>query len=225
MTDARPGDAPNDSGDRDRPRRGAEPERPLPPLPDGGLAAAMPEWLRAAPGQAPPVGGAAVPPVAGPAAPTDELADILTVDDLPPWLRELAAGSSQTAARRSAPERRAHPAANPAAPRSHPDLPPETGVSASPGVVAAATAPPGGRRSAAAATPATTPSAVPPRTPTGAEPAPAPAPIDRLPPVGPTGPSPDPARSPAGRLLVPLLLVLLLVAVVALIYALGAGLL
>jgi hypothetical protein len=50
--------------------RGAAAE-PLPPLPDGGLAAALPAWLRE-------------PPVAEPAAP------LLTEADLPPWLLALA---------------------------------------------------------------------------------------------------------------------------------------
>lgn len=74
---------------------------PLPPLPDGGLASAMPSWLReppAAPARWP--DGPAAPAVIPPSASTPQLAPLgpradprtfLTDDDFPVWLRELAA--------------------------------------------------------------------------------------------------------------------------------------
>ena len=82
-------------------------DRALPPLPDGGLAAAMPDWLREAPEPTdaaaveptslmPPAiaTGVVVPPVALAAAPTAELADptsFIGENDLPAWIRNLAA--------------------------------------------------------------------------------------------------------------------------------------
>ncbi|MDQ3695705.1 MAG: hypothetical protein M3464_19120 [Chloroflexota bacterium] len=51
----------------------------LPPIPDGGLARAMPEWLR----EGDP-GLVAAPPT----SPTDPMG-FITEDDLPPWLRHL----------------------------------------------------------------------------------------------------------------------------------------
>lgn len=73
-------------------------DRPLPPLPDGGLAAAMPDWLRGDPE----LGGSAGNDGAGPGMrPVGEVIDpttFLTEDDLPDWLRRLAAGSGGGAA-------------------------------------------------------------------------------------------------------------------------------
>ncbi|MBA2520747.1 MAG: hypothetical protein H0V24_13865 [Chloroflexia bacterium] len=79
---------------------------PLPPIPAGGLARAMPEWLR----EGDP-GVAAAPP----ASPTDPMG-FITEDDLPPWLRHLAPDGAP--ARRHAVDAPAIPAATevPAAP-------------------------------------------------------------------------------------------------------------
>jgi len=71
---------------------------PLPPLPDGGLAASMPSWLRAPP----PTGATGTLPSGrvSPAAPSPDLAPLgptadprtfLVDDDFPRWLRDLAA--------------------------------------------------------------------------------------------------------------------------------------
>ena len=55
---------------------------PLPPLPDGGLAQAMPDWLRDPP---------AVPAMSATApAGANDPAAFLTEDDLPAWLRQLS---------------------------------------------------------------------------------------------------------------------------------------
>jgi hypothetical protein len=75
----------------------AEPP-PLPPLPDGGLRASMPTWLREPPGAAPspiPPPGEA-PPVSSieavsPLGPRADPRTFLTDDDFPRWLRDLAA--------------------------------------------------------------------------------------------------------------------------------------
>jgi hypothetical protein len=54
---------------------------PLPPLPDGGLAQAMPDWLRAEPpSPSPPAASVAVTDPTG----------FITEDDLPEWLRQLS---------------------------------------------------------------------------------------------------------------------------------------
>jgi hypothetical protein len=76
---------------------------PLPPLPDGGLRASMPTWLREPPGAAPvpvtPPGNA--PPIlasttnatatASSLGPRADPRTFLTDDDFPRWLRDLAA--------------------------------------------------------------------------------------------------------------------------------------
>lgn len=77
-------------------------DRPLPPLPDGGLAASMPDWLREAP---PGAGAETVPSAPSPTSalepprPPDAIDPIdpttfLTEDDLPVWIRGLVAGST-----------------------------------------------------------------------------------------------------------------------------------
>ncbi len=63
--------------------------RPLPPLPDGGLADAMPEWLR--PGT--PLAAQASPPPSVSSSPAD-FSTILSEDDLPEWLKRVAARDS-----------------------------------------------------------------------------------------------------------------------------------
>jgi hypothetical protein len=67
------------SSEQQRPPDAAiAPERePLPPLPDGGLARVMPDWLRDEPAAEP-----------SPASAIDP-ADLVTADDLPDWLRQL----------------------------------------------------------------------------------------------------------------------------------------
>jgi len=66
----------------------------LPPIPDGGLAAMMPDWLRE-------------PPAAPPAAPADAVPTDprawLTPDDLSPWMRELPAAPPAAEGRPAAP--------------------------------------------------------------------------------------------------------------------------
>ena len=73
--------------------------RPLPPLPDGGLAASMPDWLRAAP-----IDGGPVPeplaPAPTPVAPSAAFEPInpttfVTEEDLPAWIRALVAPGSE----------------------------------------------------------------------------------------------------------------------------------
>ena len=76
-------------------------DRPLPPLPDGGLAAAMPDWLRSAPdadsiavGAAPDSDRASGAPAdVGASAATIDPTTFLTEDDLPAWIRRLAGGA------------------------------------------------------------------------------------------------------------------------------------
>lgn len=87
-------------------------DRPLPPLPDGGLAAAMPDWLRPADGAA--RGDGAPAGATGDRAPSPEgdgldgdaafsAAEVidpttfLAEDDLPDWLRRLATGAEHAA--------------------------------------------------------------------------------------------------------------------------------
>jgi hypothetical protein len=55
-------------------------EEPLPPIPDGGLATAMPVWLQQAPGR----------PVSGAAPETVDIASLAKSLELPPWLSALA---------------------------------------------------------------------------------------------------------------------------------------
>ncbi len=91
-----------------RPPSTLSPERPLPPLPDGGLAEAMPEWLRAAPASpapptmdAPPDHGLAATaqsPVAASEAHGDlrDPTTYLSPDDLPAWIHQLVARERAT---------------------------------------------------------------------------------------------------------------------------------
>ena len=81
---------------------------PLPPLPDGGLRASMPSWLREPP--APAVVSAPVAPLSSEVAP-EQIADLaplgpradprtfLSDDDFPQWLRDLAVRREGTARR------------------------------------------------------------------------------------------------------------------------------
>jgi hypothetical protein len=78
---------------------------PLPPLPDGGLRASMPSWLREPP--APTVESVPVTPLSPDVAP-EHVADLaplgpradprtfLSDDDFPQWLRDLAARREET---------------------------------------------------------------------------------------------------------------------------------
>lgn len=113
---------------------------PLPPLPDGGLSATMPAWLRDLPGVAAPEPEAVIPeplPLAASVAtassdaepPLGPLADprtFLTDDDFPAWIRALASRSQQPAAPAPVeptnwPAWPAHPVAPPAPlPQPHP---------------------------------------------------------------------------------------------------------
>ena len=91
-----------------RPEIGAASEAtPLPPLPDGGLASAMPDWLRPATTSAGAPGATEAAPTVGIRGMPDtdtstespstarpdrfDPATLLTADDLPAWLRALAA--------------------------------------------------------------------------------------------------------------------------------------
>lgn len=67
-------------------------ERPLPPLPDGGLAAAMPDWLRGASEADGPVGGGGEGDAARPGAEVIDPTTFLADDDLPDWLRRMEVG-------------------------------------------------------------------------------------------------------------------------------------
>jgi hypothetical protein len=103
---------------------------PLPPLPDGGLGASMPAWLRDAPSV---VGVAEAAPslsldVPDPPAPPGVQADprlFLTDDDFPRWLRDLAAREAVAHAGDEAPPAAPRPAALlPAWPATPATLPP-----------------------------------------------------------------------------------------------------
>jgi hypothetical protein len=71
---------------------------PLPPLPDGGLAASMPTWLRDPPTPSP-ASGLPLLPSQGPGAlgPKADPRTFLSDDDFPRWLRDLAARRDETA--------------------------------------------------------------------------------------------------------------------------------
>jgi hypothetical protein len=68
---------------------------PLPPLPDGGLAASMPSWLRDPPAASskpqPRVQSASSAPVLAPLGARADPRTFLDDDDFPGWLRDLAA--------------------------------------------------------------------------------------------------------------------------------------
>ena len=110
---------------------------PLPPLPDGGLAASMPPWLREPPLA---VTAAPLPPVVAteshveretaPLGPQADPRTFLSDDDFPRWLRELAARETTCTV--------AEPGADPAASLSWPSWPGTMPASAGDG---AATAP------------------------------------------------------------------------------------
>jgi len=92
---------------------------PLPPLPDGGLTSAMPDWLR--PTEA---GGGIDARVRSAPAPPDpyDPATFLTAEDLPAWLRALAEpGKLAAPSTLAAPEDAGHREAAPGA--SLPDQP------------------------------------------------------------------------------------------------------
>ncbi len=68
-------------------------ERAFPPLPDGGLTTAMPEWLRSSETTVPRDRAAAASPpdpARGTAFDPNDLRTILSEDDLPEWLRRIA---------------------------------------------------------------------------------------------------------------------------------------
>lgn len=82
-------------------------ERPLPPLPDGGLTLTMPDWLRAPPAApartdgdpaiaSPPLPAAVEREVVadGPGTVAIDPASFLTEDDLPAWIRQLVANDA-----------------------------------------------------------------------------------------------------------------------------------
>lgn len=78
---------------------------PLPPLPDGGLAASMPTWLREPPSPSPDLLPAPTQ-APGSLGPKADPRTFLSDDDFPRWLRDLAARRDETArpiAVRSAP--------------------------------------------------------------------------------------------------------------------------
>jgi hypothetical protein len=128
---------------------------PLPPLPDGGLGASMPSWLREPP--TPTVQSAPVAPLNPDVAP-EQVADVaplgpradprtfLSDDDFPQWLRDLAVRWEGTA--RHSGESNVEPAPREAVARGAPSAGPDwSGTPASPAAPASAathweTAPP-----------------------------------------------------------------------------------
>ena len=94
---------------------------PLPPLPDGGLARAMPDWLRAEPPS---------PPVA-PITVTDP-AGFITEDDLPEWLRQLSPGYTAPAPRVEPSPGEAPPLPTPAPLITLPAVQPDPGLATPP---------------------------------------------------------------------------------------------
>jgi hypothetical protein len=70
---------------------------PLPPLPDGGLAASMPTWLRDPPSlSSPPELPLVVAQAPGSLGPKADPRTFLSDDDFPQWLRDLAARRDET---------------------------------------------------------------------------------------------------------------------------------
>ncbi len=59
-------------------------ETPLPPIPDGGLSRAMPDWLRSGPRAT--TAETTLPPQPAP----NEFANILSDEDIPVWLKRMA---------------------------------------------------------------------------------------------------------------------------------------
>jgi hypothetical protein len=96
---------------------------PLPPLPDGGLAASMPTWLREPPSLSPSSELPLVPTQApGSLGPKADPRTFLSDDDFPRWLRDLAARREETA-RPLAVQSRSAPAAWPGWPESTEPVP------------------------------------------------------------------------------------------------------
>jgi hypothetical protein len=93
---------------------------PLPPLPDGGLAASMPAWLREPPATASvrqvPSQLPSSPPTLAPLGPRADPRTFLDDDDFPRWLRDLAARQQPSPA---APADLDAPDTLPAAPERH----------------------------------------------------------------------------------------------------------
>lgn len=131
---------------------------PLPPLPDGGLSATMPSWLRDLPGFAapppPPASAGAIPanqpaPSSPPSAPHEpeilgpraDPLTFLTDDDFPAWIRALASRAPQPQAAPPAPAEPSWPAwpAHPMSPPPPPPQPQPVAVALPQAVVASAT--------------------------------------------------------------------------------------
>lgn len=115
MTADRPKNATHadDAGATDRDGSAGFPvgsDRPLPPIPDGGLATAMPAWLRPAAGLQ-----AAPTPPESPAGTHPDFAAILTDDDLPDWLRRFGDGAPKSGALGIGDQGTERPAAGPQA--------------------------------------------------------------------------------------------------------------
>lgn len=88
MTDDQP--TRPDDGDR---TQGQEDQQPR--IPDGGLSSAMPEWLRQPPAWKRPAVQTRERSLPDPDSSVIDPASLVDVENLPRWLRELAAASSQ----------------------------------------------------------------------------------------------------------------------------------
>lgn len=98
-----------------QPDLSASESEPLPPLPDGGLARAMPNWLRDEP----------VPPPPSPTAPiAANPTTFITEDDLPDWLRQLSAAPAEPTPRVEPPPWQPPVAITPAPPVTFPNIEP-----------------------------------------------------------------------------------------------------
>ena len=159
---------------------------PLPPLPDGGLGASMPSWLREPP--TPTVESVPVAPLSphvapeqivdgAPLGPRADPRTFLSDDDFPQWLRDLAV-RREGSARRSG-ESSVEPALREAVARRAPSAGPEwSGTNAATAALASAathweTAPPAATQVAPEPDPAPGPESEPEREGAPAEPAPA----------------------------------------------------
>lgn len=94
------------------------------PIPDGGLADAMPDWLRRPPAwrnlprtTTPATAVPSRPPLPDPDTSIIDPRTLVSVDDLPAWLREIAARPL------TAPSQPPLPTADPAPPASEPEPP------------------------------------------------------------------------------------------------------
>jgi hypothetical protein len=201
---------------------------PLPPLPDGGLRASMPTWLRDPPAAAPvpatPPGNA--PPIlastttttnatatASSLGPRADPRTFLTDDDFPPWLRDLAARRAEV--ERSPAEISGTPPRQEPAPRK--PAPPSAWLgSAEPATSVATPAEP----EPTPPPPADTPLPVAPEVAPVAHPTPAPSPEDVPPAVAPRTPEERRGRQPWETFL---LVVLFIGVVVAALWALVAN--